>query len=282
MSFAVFLQVFVNILFFIGFFVIFARLRRPAKDDPRLSRGLQLLSSKIAILEDLSDRTEAQVQQMLQLLDHKTKEVQAKITQANEQTSAIQVSMSKSLEVAKIFQDKIPHDEIIERQNSMKYIQAARLAHSGASPEEIARAVDLPIGEIEFIAKVNRESLTFREEDLPEWARDPNAIVAAPTPLAAQPVPTYTLPVAAPTAEVAAPPVAPVDDFARLGEEFRRAVLTTSQQNAELEAARAMAARLASEPLPTPQSAVRKVEFPRIDAVLGARSSATTPVDWRP
>jgi hypothetical protein len=55
----------------------------------------------------------------------------------------------------------------------MKYIQAARMAHAGRSVGEIAKAVDLPIGEIEFIAKVNQESLSFREEELPAWARAP-------------------------------------------------------------------------------------------------------------
>lgn len=173
MSFTLFLQIFANVVFAVCIFVIFARLRRPAKDDPRLSRGLQLLSSKIAVLEDLSDRTETQVQQMLLLLDQKSKELQSKIALAEQQVLAVRQSMDQSLEVAQIFQDKIPHSEIIERQNSVKYIKAARMAHAGVSAEEIAREVDLPMGEIEFIAKVNQDSLSFREEDLPAWARDP-------------------------------------------------------------------------------------------------------------
>ncbi len=173
MSFPMFFQILTTLVFAVGFFVIFARLRRPAKDDPRLSKGLQLLSSKIAVLEDLSDRTEHQVQQMLNLLDQKSKELQSKISLAEQQVAAVRQSMNQSLEVAQIFQDKIPHNEIIERQNSVKYIKAARLAHAGVSVEDIARDVDLPMGEIEFIAKVNQESLSFREEDLPAWAREP-------------------------------------------------------------------------------------------------------------
>lgn len=175
MSFTVFMQVFFNIVVLTLIFVIFARLRRPAKDDPRLSKGLQLLSSKIAVLEDLNDRTESQVQQMLTLLDQKSRELQQKIMTAETQVQQIRQSMSQSLEVAQIFQDKIPHTEIIERQNSMKYIRAARMAHHGVAVEEIMREVDLPRGEIEFIAKVNREQLSFREEDLPVWAREPQA-----------------------------------------------------------------------------------------------------------
>lgn len=79
--------------------------------------------------------------------------------------------MQKSLEVAKIFQDRIPHSEILERQNTIKYVKAARLAHQGLAPEEIGRQVDLSLGEIEFIAKVNRDQLMFCEESLPEWAQ---------------------------------------------------------------------------------------------------------------
>ncbi len=84
----------------------------------------------------------------------------------------IEASMGKSLEVAKIFQDKIPHQEIIERQNTAKYVKAARLAHQGMAVSEIAAQVDLSMGEIEMIAKLNREQLQFSEEDLPEWAQD--------------------------------------------------------------------------------------------------------------
>lgn len=183
MSFVVFLQIFANIVFTAALFVVFARLRRPAKDDPRLSKGLQLLSSKIAVLEDLSDRTETQVQQMLLLLDQKSRELQSKIGLAEQQVGLVRQSMQQSLEVAQIFQDKIPHTEIIERQNSVKYIRAARLAHAGVSVANIALEVDLPIGEIEFISKVNQESLSFREEDLPAWAREPersNSASSAP------------------------------------------------------------------------------------------------------
>lgn len=165
------IQVVFDIFAALGFFVIIMRMSRPPKDDPRLSRGLQLLQSKISVLEDLSDRTEMQVNQLTSILDQKLREVQAKIQLADQHVHAIRVSMERSLEVAKIFQDKIPHQEIIERQNTIKYVQAARLAHRGLSVEEIAAQVDLPKGEIEFIAKVNRERLMFNEEDLPEWAK---------------------------------------------------------------------------------------------------------------
>lgn len=172
MSFWVLLQILVNLVFVAGLVGAWIRLGRPQKDDPRLSKGLQLLQSKIAVLEDLSDRTETQVNQLTALLEQKVKDIQFKIQAADKQIVKIEQSMQKSLEVAKIFQDKIPHTEIIERQNTVKYVKAARLAHQGHSVDDILQEVDLSRGEIEFIAKVNKEQLMFCEDSLPEWAND--------------------------------------------------------------------------------------------------------------
>ena len=171
MSFWVLLQILMDLIVVAGVVGVWVRLNRPAKDDPRLSKGLQLLQNKIAVLEDLSDRTETQVSQLTALLEQKVKDIQSKIQAADRQVSKIDQSMQKSLEVAKIFQDRIPHTEILERQNTIKYVKAARLAHQGLSVDEIAEQVDLSRGEIEFIAKVNRDQLMFCEESLPEWAQ---------------------------------------------------------------------------------------------------------------
>lgn len=165
------IQIVFDLFMACGIFVIVMRMNRAPKDDPRLSRGLQLLQSKISVLEDLSDRTEAQVGQLTAILESKAREVQAKIELADRHVNEIRVSMERSLEVAQIFQDKIPHKEIIERQNTIKYVQAARLAHAGASVDELAAQVDLPRGELEFIASVNREQLMFAEDALPEWVK---------------------------------------------------------------------------------------------------------------
>lgn len=157
----------------VGFslFLLITRMMKPAKDDPRLSRGLQILQSKIAILEDLSERTEHQSRQIMSLLDQKNLDIQIQIEKAKEQIRNIEASMQSSLEVAKIFQDKIPHQEIIERQNTIKYLKAALLAHQGGAVEAIAESVGLPLNEVEFIAKVNRDHLNFEPKDLPEWAK---------------------------------------------------------------------------------------------------------------
>ncbi|MGE0763276.1 MAG: DUF2802 domain-containing protein, partial [Bdellovibrionales bacterium] len=76
------LQVFVDVALFLGVTVAWFRLNRPAQDDPRLSRGLQLLQSKIAVLEDLSDRTDAQVKQLTSLIEQKARLLQNKIIEA--------------------------------------------------------------------------------------------------------------------------------------------------------------------------------------------------------
>jgi hypothetical protein len=149
---------------------IYVRSKRPKKDDPRLSKGLQLLQSKIAILEDLSDRVDNQVKQLTNILDQKAKMTHEHAEMIQEHLNQVEHSIQRSLEVSKIFQDKIPHKEIIERQNTIKYIQAARMANQGHSVEDIAKLVDIPKSELEFIVKVNKDRLMFSEKDLPSWA----------------------------------------------------------------------------------------------------------------
>lgn len=165
------LQITFDMIMFVGLVAAWLRLRRPPQDDPRLSRGLQLLQTKITVLEDLSDRTDAQVKQLTGLLDQKTRFVQNKILEAEQQVLKIDHSMTKSLEVAEIFQDKIPHEEILERQRTIDYVKAARMAHAGASVDEIMGAVRLPREQVELIAKFNREHLMFDEDQLPDWAK---------------------------------------------------------------------------------------------------------------
>lgn len=171
MSFWALLQVLVDLILIAGSVGIWIRFQRPPKDDPRLSKGLQLLQSKIAVLEDLSDRTEVQVQQLTCLLEQKVRQIQQEVQHSEKQLLKIEQSMQKSLEVAKIFQDRIPHNEIVERQSTIKYVKAARLAHQGMAVSEIASQVDLSFGEIEMIAQVNKDQLMFCEESLPEWAQ---------------------------------------------------------------------------------------------------------------
>jgi mannose/fructose/N-acetylgalactosamine-specific phosphotransferase system component IIB len=198
---------------------------RSPQEDPRLSRGLQLLQTKISILEDLSDRTETQVHQLTALMEVKVKEIQDKMKQADKHLQEMEISRTKSQEVAKIFQDRIPHAEIIERQNTIKYVNAARLAHQGKSVDEIARIVDLSRGELEFIVKVNRDKLQFSEEDLPEWTKEGSATIHSTEILTPTEVPSVHL-----SPQILAKPHDAGAALSDLGQKFRQAI----QKPAEL------------------------------------------------
>ena len=132
---------------------------------------MQFVQSKIAVFEDLSDRTENQVKQLTKMMENKICDLQRKIDEADELLNKISSSMKKSIEVAQIFQDKIPHEEIIERQNTVKFVKAALLANEGRTTQEIGKIVDLPLSQIEFIVKVNVDRLSFDAGQMPEWLK---------------------------------------------------------------------------------------------------------------
>ncbi|MBX2988621.1 MAG: DUF2802 domain-containing protein [Bdellovibrionaceae bacterium] len=268
-----------NLILFAAAGVMWVRLSRPAKDDPRLSKGLQLLQSKIAVLEDLSDRTEIQVSQLTALLETKCRELQEKIVAADKQIARIDQSAQKSLEVAQIFQDRIPHSEILERQNTIKYVKAARMAHRGASVEDIAREVDLSRAEIEFIAKVNREQLQFSEADLPAWAQEGRETATSPVPAngAAQEV-RYSLPreefsrgMAADTAAAPAPASKPTPAAPAPVVETAAPVAQQSFVEFDLSGQGPVSAAVPTPPTMKAQTTsgktveVRPVNFPRIE-----------------
>lgn len=295
-EFAMVLQILVNLIFAAGFVVVWIRLNKPAKDDPRLSRGLQLLQSKIAILEDLSDQVERQVQQVAQLMEIKAKDLQSQVSNAEDQMRQIEIATAKSLEVAKIFQDRIPHEEIADRKATLKYIKAARLANQGVSVEEIVEQVDLPRGEIEFVAKVNREQLQFSDADLPDWAKsdsdhsttEPDDLDLTPDTLVeAQPLMRFTdhantlggtghAPVEAQPPGDAAPsrsgsPAA--SSLQALGSRFRQAIEPTSaipnfQSSPHLEFLPNTPGGTGHAQSTDSKSQVKKVIFPRIDKPL--------------
>jgi mannose/fructose/N-acetylgalactosamine-specific phosphotransferase system component IIB len=251
LSFWVLIQVTIDVLLLAGVGFLAVRISRPAKDDPRLSRGLQLLQSKISVLEDLSDRTEVQVNQLNAIMDHKIKEIQGIVNDSEKQLQQIRSSMGKSLEVAKIFQDKIPHQEIVERQNTIKYVQAARMAHQGLTPQEIAKTVNLSMGEIEFIAKINRDQLQFSDAELPDWAKEELGSAPADIP-------------------VSVAPVAVEKSMSDLGAQFRSALNTTPTVAPTVVAAAPAPAAVApakARPLKTkaPAGEVKKAVFPKLE-----------------
>jgi hypothetical protein len=163
------LQIAVDFLFFAGIGLCIIKLRARREEDPRLSYGLKLLQNKIAVLEDLSDKTEVQVKQLVVLLERKMTELQQGVQGADAQLARIDQAMGKTLEVATIFQEQVPHQEILERKVANKYINAARLAHQGVPSDQIQQQIDLPQAELDLIVKLNKENLTFSEEHLPAW-----------------------------------------------------------------------------------------------------------------
>ncbi len=217
----VLVQVLLNLLFFAGIGAAWIRLKRPATEDPRMSRGLQLLQSKISILEDLSDRTDLQVNQLNALLESKCVDIQNKIIEAEKVIRSIELSRQKSLETAKMFEDKIPHQQIVERQNTVKYVKAARLAHQGVSIAEILKQVDISQAEVEFIAKVNKDNLMFSEEGLPDWVQDQ----VGPTAAERNPIFSNTLM----KTDLGVPKNEQL--LRQLGEEFQKAVQIAGQTN---------------------------------------------------
>ena len=229
-------QIILNIGFIAAALVCWARLNRPQKDDPRLSRGLQLLQSKIAILEDLSDRTDMQVKQLTHLLEQKGREVQEYISSAQNQINKVEVSIQKSMDVSKIIQDKIPHKEIVERQNTIKYVQAARLAHQGLTVDEIAAKIDIPRSELEFIVKVNKNKLMFSEQHLPDWAQETTANLDIFESESAEPQESQIRPRDFSNVfEAPAVSAATQEDDKRIQEEFKKAIEEVKAKDIEKE-----------------------------------------------
>ncbi|MCB0393462.1 MAG: DUF2802 domain-containing protein [Bdellovibrionales bacterium] len=173
-------QIIFNILLAVGLALTFIRQKKRSADDPRLSRGLQLLQSKISVLEDLSDRVDTQFKQVSQLLQEKITEVKRACEGAQEHVHQVEQSIQKSNEVAQIFQDRIPHEEILERKTTIKYIEAAKLAHSGVSADEISKRLSIPKQEAEFIVSVNKQELRYNDSNTPAWAKPQIDIVESP------------------------------------------------------------------------------------------------------
>ena len=139
------------------------------QEDQRLTKGLQLLQNKISILQDLSDKSDEQVRRWVHLIEQKSGDVQSELMQSDEKIIQIESVLSKALDVSKIFYDQVPHAEIVERQKTSKYVQAAKYANQGFTADQISQKIDLNTAEIEMIIKMNRENLQFSEENLPAW-----------------------------------------------------------------------------------------------------------------
>jgi hypothetical protein len=164
-----------NVILLAGLsFSLFLRIKEK-KEDQRLTRGLQLLQNKISILEDLSDRTDEQVRKLVHVIDQKATEVRNQLVVADQIIDQVNLSISKALDISKIFNEQVPQQEKLNRQKTSAYVQAAKMAHQGFSIEQISTKIDLSPAEVEMITKVNRENLQFSEENLPTWIDEQSA-----------------------------------------------------------------------------------------------------------
>lgn len=153
------IQVVINIFLFVGLFVCIVRSPRTSKDDPRLSRGLQLLQSKISVLEDLSDKTDVQFQKIMSVIEQKVLEVQQAVANAERQLFQLQDATAKGIETTRLVQTGLGAEQVIERHTNEVYARAAQLAFEGQSIDEICQKLELSRGEVELIVKFNRDSL---------------------------------------------------------------------------------------------------------------------------
>jgi hypothetical protein len=253
------MQVLVNLVLFIAVAIMWIKLNRPQKDDPRMSRGLQLLQSKISVLEDLSDRVDHQSQEVAKILEMKLKEIQGHLAQTDQQMQSIEQSMQKTLEVAKIFQDKVPHQQIIERQNTAKYVQAAKMAHAGIAAEEIMTQLNLTRGEVDLIVKVNKDQLQFSVDDLPAWAEQ------TPASMAQDPYSVEALIQKSPYQNIERNKKEEVSkNLSALGDRFRQAIDQKPSQ-AQFVPPAQVAPQVQAVPQANQGPVIKKVIFPRID-----------------
>ena len=169
MNFWLLTLIFINLLLIT--FIIFNWVLRTkiTQEDQRLTKGLQLLQNKISILQDLSDKSDEQVRRWVHLIEQKSSDVQAQINLSDEKIIQIESVLSKALDVSKIFYDQVPHAEIMERQKTSKYVQAAQLANQGFTADQISQKIELNTAEIEMIIRLNKEQLQFSSENLPAW-----------------------------------------------------------------------------------------------------------------
>lgn len=173
-----------NLILVVGLVTSWIKVIKSSKEDPRLSKGLQLLQSKISVLEDLSDRTHSQTQKLNLQLDQKTKEVKEltdlldqKMIELKALAEAAKEAQTKSPEVSaalpitatlpmiettvvqhSISSAPIPQTAPVTRQENEKYALAAEMLRAGYSALQVVRELNLTVGEVHFISKIQADS----------------------------------------------------------------------------------------------------------------------------
>jgi hypothetical protein len=143
---------------FIG--LLWSRLKHLIGDEGRLKHGLQILQTKISILEDLGRRVDEQGQQMIQILDYKRNAIESLLAKAD---STIQNMENQTILAT------TDSEVLLERENAIKFTKAALLANKGVPPREIAQKLGLGLQECELIYSLNSHTLQFNLDELPGW-----------------------------------------------------------------------------------------------------------------
>jgi hypothetical protein len=148
---------------------VFLKLKEK-KEDLRLAKGLQLLQNKISILQDLSDKTDHQVQKIVHVIDRKSADLQTNLALIDSKTAHVEAALIKATDISKMMtQQNQQGSNLVDIQKTNLHVQAAKLANKGFTKEQIMGKVDLHPAEIDFILKVNRDQLQFAEDQLPGW-----------------------------------------------------------------------------------------------------------------
>lgn len=138
------------------------------REDQKLTKGLQLLQNKLSILQDLSDRTDEQVERLVHVLDNKSNELRKLISDS-------QISCADIADIIEILKEeknislKTQMTSIKPNDKHASLIYAAQMAHAGSEAAEIQKQTGLSPAEIEMIIKVNKDQLQFATENLPQW-----------------------------------------------------------------------------------------------------------------
>lgn len=155
-----------NLVFLAGIVFLLIHRKQTHREDQKFSKGLQILQTKISVLEDLSDQTDDQVRSLTKLLEDKYREIQSLLAESDQQIQQMeeiaQNTMSRLQSAGSMPQSS-------EQGSMNKYVKAAQMAHSGASMDEILKAVDLTRGEVELVMAMNKDQLVFNQHKLPMW-----------------------------------------------------------------------------------------------------------------
>ncbi len=150
-----------------SFAIIYVRISRRPRETHGVREGMDLIESKLNALQDFLESADSQVRKMQELISVKSQQLDLQMQELTQESHKIGNSLLKAQETIDLFQERIPHEEFLDRKNAVNYVKAARMAHEGISLAEIARQIDIPMNELELICKLNKDSLMMTNEDLP-------------------------------------------------------------------------------------------------------------------